>query len=109
MCSKASISIVQSGHMQDRWVSLIVTWLAEIRCVVTIMLPVTLCIRKLFNTASMLWVLFVVFPMLFQFIMSPRLIVLVCKLKLMSRNACSSVLFIRNPSRLFALSSLYIL
>ena len=29
MCSKASVSIVQSGHMQDRWVSLIVTWLLE--------------------------------------------------------------------------------
>ena len=94
------------GYTQDRWASLIVTWLAG-HAVWSLMSPATLCIGKLFVTAPMPWVLFVVtVPMLFQFITSYRLTVLVCELKLMPRNACSS-LFIRNPSRLFALSGLY--
>ena len=83
------------GYTQDRWASLIVTWLAG-HTVWSLVSPATLCIGKFFVTA----------PMLFQFITSYRPTVLVCKLKLMPWNARSS-LFIRNPSRLFALSGLY--
>jgi len=102
-CFRASVPIVWLGGMQDKWAVFIVTWLAGIHCMVTGASPGTSCIGELFVMASTWFLLLIMLPMLFWFITSSRRTILLCELA--SRRACSSILFIRIPSGLFALSS----